>query len=132
MAKTQDVFLALVGVGDLAVEKARNLPALAERVKTQQYFDDFVTRGRAVQRTVKNSTTGKQILRQTDVAREQVREVTKSIEKSLGVNVVAWPRSRKTTASRSTTKAAGASKKSTARKTSAKKTSAKKTAKKAS
>lgn len=113
MAKTKELWFAVVGAGDFAVDKVRNVRKIADRKTGQKLYKDFVKRGRSLSTKVSNSTPGKQVRSQTQNARAQVSEVAKKASKTLGVNVQAWPKSSKSSSPKSTT-AKSSSKKTTA------------------
>lgn len=117
MAKAQELVYAVVGAGEFAVDKAKGITKIADRKKNEKLYKDFVKRGRTVSTKVRNSKPGKQITAQTEVVKDKAADAAKSVTKAFGVNVVSWPKSRKTTSR----KATGA-KKTTSR---AKKTTAK-------
>ena len=70
MAKTQELLYAVIGAGDFAVDKARNVKKLADRKTNEKLFKDFVKRGRAISTKVKNSKPGKQIKVQSETVRK--------------------------------------------------------------
>lgn len=107
MVKTKELWFAVVGAGDFAVDKVRNVRKIADRKTGQKLYKDFVKRGRSLSTKVRNSTPGKQVRNQTQSARKQVSEAAKKAQKTLGVNVQAWPKSRNSKSSspkKSTTK----------------------------
>jgi hypothetical protein len=113
MAKTQELLYAFVGAGDFAVNKVKGFKRFVDRQNNQKLYKDFVRRGRKLSTRFKNSTPGKQVQAQTKVAREQVTETARNVQKALGVNVQSWPK-RKSSGPKKTTA------KSTAKKTTAK------------
>jgi hypothetical protein len=122
MAKAQELLYAVVGAGDYAVDKVKNVRKVADRKVNQKLYRDFIKRGRTVSTKVKNAKPTKQIAAQTEPVRTKAEDAFKSVSKALGVNVVSWPKrpaSRKSTPKRSTPK------KSTAKKTTRKTTAAK-------
>jgi hypothetical protein len=113
MAKTQELMYAVVGAGDYAVDKVKGFKRLTDRDTSQKLYKDFVKRGRKLSTRIKNSNPGKQVRAQADVARKQVNEATKGVQKAIGVNQT-WPKRTSSPPRKKTTS------KSTARKTTAK------------
>lgn len=103
MPKAQELLYAVVGAGDFAVDKVKNVKTVADRKKNQKLYNDFVKRGRSLSTKVKNSTPGKQVRTQTEAARKQLDDAAKSIQKTLGVNIQSWPKPRKTSTKKKTT-----------------------------
>ena len=89
MAKAQDLLFAVVGVGDLAVEKASGLTKIADRKSTQKVYEDFVKRGQTFSKKVRNSAATKQALAQTKTARTQIKAASTSVSKAVQANVQA-------------------------------------------
>lgn len=116
MAKAQELVYAVVGAGEFAVDKAKGITKLADRKKNEKLYKDFVKRGRTVSTKVRNSKPGKQFTVQTELVKDKATDAAKSVTKAFGVNVVSWPKSRKTTS----TKPSAAKKTSRAKKTTAK------------
>lgn len=123
MAKTQEVLYAVVGASDFAVDKVKSIRKVADRKRNEKLYNDLVKRGRTLSRQVKNSKPGRQVRTGTEVAKEQLNDAAKNVGKALGVNVVSWPTTRRSTARKSAA-SQSATRKSTARK----KTTRKKTA----
>ena len=96
MPKAQELLYAVVGAGDLAVDKVKNVKIVADRKKGQKVYKDLVKRGRTLSTKVKNSNPTKQVRSQTEAARKQVNETAKTVQKTLGVNIQSWPKSRST------------------------------------
>ncbi len=117
MPKAQELLYAAVGTGDLAVEKVRSLKRLRDPRVNKKLYEDVVGRGRTLSRKVRTAPATKTMLAQTDAARRQVRDATKTVTKAFGVNIVSWPESRRTNR---TTSGATSKKKTQARKTTAK------------
>lgn len=118
MAKAQELIYAVVGAGDFAVDKAKNVKKFADRKKNEKLYKDFVKRGRTISTKVKNSKPGKQFTAQTETVKKQATDAAKNVTKALGVNVVSWPKSRKTTAGKTTGPKKTAAKKTTTSKAS--------------
>lgn len=89
MAKGQEFIYAIVGFGDLAVEKASNLSKIADRSSTQKAYDDFVKRGRAFSKKIRSSAATKRAMEQTKTARTQIKAATTSVSKAVQANVEA-------------------------------------------
>lgn len=104
MPKAQELLYAVVGVGDFAVDKVKNVRTVADRKKSRKLYNDFVKRGRTLSTKVKNSTPGKQVRSQTETARKQLDDAAKNLQKTLGVNIQSWPKSRKSSTKKSTAK----------------------------
>ena len=88
MPKSENFVYALVGVGDFAIEKVKNLSTL-DRARSEKLYDDFVKRGRKLSTSIKNARPSKQAAEQTKVARSQVKAAATSIRKAVGANVKA-------------------------------------------
>lgn len=89
MAKGQEILYAIIGVGDLAVEKATSFPRLADRSSTQKAYDDFIKRGRSFSKKIRTSAATKRAMEQTKTARTQVKAATTSVSKAIQANVQA-------------------------------------------
>lgn len=89
MAKAQELLYAVVGVGDLALEKARNAGKIADRKTTQKVYKDLVKRGRALANGIRNAGPTKQAVAQTKAARTQVKAATTSVRKAVRANAKA-------------------------------------------
>lgn len=79
MARAQELLYAVVGAGDLAVEKMRANDPTA----TRELYDDFVKRGRAISTKVRSSAPTKQAVAQTKIARSQVKAAGTSVRKAV-------------------------------------------------
>ena len=119
MAKAQELIYAVVGAGDFAVDKVKNVRKVADPKVNKKLYRDFIKRGRTVSTKVKNAPTTKKVAAQTEPVRTKAEDAFKSVTKAFGVNVVSWP---KRPASR---KSSTPKKKSTAKKTTRKTTTAK-------
>lgn len=84
--KSQEVLYAAVGVGDLAIEKVRSIPAIADKKVRTKTYKDLVKRGRSLTTRIKNSAPTKQALAQTKTARSQVKAATTSVSKAIRAN----------------------------------------------
>ena len=98
MANTQEIFYAVVGAGDLAVEKVRGLGRLADQKTTRKHYRDFIKRGKALTTSIKNSAPTKRAVAQTKSARTQVKAASTSIGKAVRLNARATQSAAKKTA----------------------------------
>ena len=87
MAKTQELLYAVIGAGDLTVEKVRGLRELADRKQTEKVYKDFVKRGRTISTRIKNSAPTKNAVAQTKTARSQVKAAATSVRKAVKADV---------------------------------------------
>lgn len=87
--KTDELLYAVVGAGDFAIEKVRNVGRFTDKKTTQKYYKDFVKRGRALSTSIKNSGPTKRAVAQTKIARSQVKAATTSVSKAASANVKA-------------------------------------------
>jgi hypothetical protein len=81
--KTQELLYAVVGAGDFAVEKAKDL---ADRDTTAKVYKDFVKRGRVLSTKIKSSAPTKQAIAQTKTARAQAKAAATSATKAVRAN----------------------------------------------
>ena len=130
MAKAQEVLYAVVGAGDFAVDKVKGIRKVADRTRNEKMYKDFVKRGRTLSTQVKNSTPGKQVRTGTEAAKEQLNDAAKNVGKALGVNVVSWPKTRRSTSRKATASKPAARKSTTGKSTARKSTGRKKTTRK--
>lgn len=86
MAKADRVLYAVVGVGDVAVEKLRSAGKLADRKARRKTVNDLVKRGRNLSSRVVDSAPTRQAMAQTKTARAQVRAATTSVTKAVRAN----------------------------------------------
>lgn len=86
MAKTQELLYAVVGAGDFALEKAKNLSKVTDRKATTKLYNDFVKRGRTLSTRIKTSGATKKAVAQTKTARSQVKAATTSVTKAVKAN----------------------------------------------
>ncbi len=89
MARGQELFYALVGLGDLAVEKVSTLPKLADKTSTQKAYDDMIKRGRTFSKKIRSAAATKRALEQSKTARTQIKAATTSVSKAVQANVEA-------------------------------------------
>ena len=85
MPRTQEFLYAVVGAGDLALEKARSLRAVDPKA-TARVYEDFVKRGQVLSHKIRNSAASKQAMAQTKTARSQVKAATTSVTKAIRAN----------------------------------------------
>ena len=111
MAKTQELLYAVVGAGDFALEKAKNVTKVADRKTTTKLYKDFVKRGRGLSTKVRNSAPTKQAVAQTKTARTQIKAATTSLTKAVRANASGSTKqaAAQTKAARSQVKAAATS-----------------------
>jgi hypothetical protein len=81
--KPQDVLYAVVGAGDFAVEKIRGISIVRDRKSATKYYKEFITRGRALSRSIRNAAPTKRAIAQTKTARTQVKAAATSIGKAV-------------------------------------------------
>jgi hypothetical protein len=84
--KPQEVLYAVVGVGDFAIEKVRDLPVIASSKARTKIYKDFVKRGRSLSTRIQNSAPTKQAIEQTKTARSQVKAAATSVGKAMRAN----------------------------------------------
>ena len=89
MAKGQEFLYAIVGIGDVAFEKAANFPTFADPKRTLTAYDDFVKRGRSLSKKISNAAATKRAMEQTKTARTQIKAATTSVSKAVQANVEA-------------------------------------------
>jgi hypothetical protein len=89
MPKTEEILYAVVGAGDLAVQKARDATKITDRKTGERYYKDFVKRGRDLSGRIRNSGPTKAAASQTKTARRQVKAASTSVAKAAGANVKA-------------------------------------------
>lgn len=85
MAKTQELLYAIVGAGDLAIEKVRGMRELDHK-RAMSVYDDLVGRGESLSKKISNSAPTKQAATQTKTARAQVKAATTSVSKAIRAN----------------------------------------------
>ena len=88
MPKSENVVYALVGAGDFALEKVKNVRSI-DRKRSEKLYNDFVKRGHKLSTSIKNARPSKQAIEQTKVARSQMKAAATSIRKAVGANVKA-------------------------------------------
>ena len=88
MPKAENFVYAVVGAGDFAVEKVKNVSQI-DRKKSEKLYKDFVKRGQKLSTSIKNSRPTKRAVEQTKVARTQVKSAATSVRKAVGANAKA-------------------------------------------
>jgi hypothetical protein len=83
MDKAQELLYAVVGAGDLAVEKAKGL---SDRDQTTKIYKDLVKRGRTLSTKIKSSGPTKRAIEQTRTARSQAKAAATSATKAVRAN----------------------------------------------
>jgi hypothetical protein len=82
MTRAQELIYALVGIGDLTVEKARNISA-PSRKDAEKLYEDVVKRGRVLSSRIRTSAPTKEAVTQTKTARTQVKKAATSVGKAV-------------------------------------------------
>jgi hypothetical protein len=106
MAKPSEFLYVVVGAGDLAAEKVRNVRIITDRKSSQKLYRDLVKRGRTTWTKVRKSSPTKQAVAQSKAARAQVKSAATSVTKALRANAKAT----KSAASKTGSSKAGSSK----------------------
>ena len=88
MPKGENLVYALVGAGDYAIDKVKNVGSI-DRKQSEKLYNDFVSRGRKLSTSIKNARPTKQAMEQTKVARTQVKAAATSIRKAVGAQAKA-------------------------------------------
>lgn len=88
MPKGENLVYALVGAGDFAIEKVKNVSTI-DRKKSEKMYKDFVKRGHKLSTSIKNARPTKQAMEQTKVARSQMKAAATSVRKAVGANAKA-------------------------------------------
>ena len=88
MPKGENLVYALVGAGDFAVDKVKNVRSI-DRKQREKVYNDFVSRGRKLSSSIQNARPTKQAVEQTKVARSQVKAAVTSIRKAVGAQAKA-------------------------------------------
>jgi len=86
MPKTPELLYAVVGAGDFAVSKAKDL---TDRKMTARTYKDMVKRGRTLSTKIKRSAPTKQAIAQTKAARSQAKAAATSATKVMRANAKA-------------------------------------------
>lgn len=85
MAKTQELLYAVVGAGDFAIDKARNVRKIDAK-SAGTIYTDFVKRGQSLSKKIRTSAPSKQAVAQTKTARSQVKAAATSVSKAIRAN----------------------------------------------
>lgn len=88
MPKGESLLYAVVGAGDYALEKVRDVRSI-DRKRSEKLYNDFVKRGRKMSTSIKNARPTKQAVEQTKVARSQMKAAATSVRKAVGANAKA-------------------------------------------
>ena len=88
MPKGENLVYALVGAGDFAIDKVKNVRSI-DRKKSEKMYNDFVTRGRKLSTSIKNARPTKQAVEQTKSARSQVKAAATSVRKAVNAQAKA-------------------------------------------
>ena len=86
----QEVLYALVGAGDLTVQKVKDLSKIDAK-SSQEIYEDFVKRGKSLSTNVRNSAPTKRAVEQTRTAQTQVKAATTSVGKAIKVGARQGP-----------------------------------------
>lgn len=86
MARTREVLYAVVGTGDLALERLKKARAVMDSERSREVYNDVVTRGRSLSTRIQRSAPSKQAAAQTKVARSQLKAAATSIGKAVRSN----------------------------------------------
>ena len=90
MPKTQDFLFAVVGVGDIAIEKAAGLrEVVTDRNHSEKIYKDFIKRGRTLSKKIGSSAATKRAVSQTKTARTQIKGAATSVTKAVRANATA-------------------------------------------
>src|SRR4051812_34884757 len=90
MPKTQDLLYVVVGVGDIAIEKAAGLrEVVTDRKHSEKIYKDVIKRGRTLSKKIGSSTATKKAIAQTKTARTQVKGAATSVTKAVRANATA-------------------------------------------
>ena len=82
MAQPQELLYAVIGAGDVAIERVRSISAPNAK-STQKLYADFVKRGKTLSTRIRNSAPTKQAVAQTKTARTQVKAAATSLTKAV-------------------------------------------------
>lgn len=85
-SKADRLLYAVIGVGDLAVDKVRSVGKLADPKARRKTYNDLVKRGRSLSTRVVDSAPTRQAMAQTKTARAQVRAAATSVTKAARLN----------------------------------------------
>ena len=85
MSRSKEILYAVVGAGDLAVEKARNV----RKIVDPAVYSDFVARGRDLSGRIAKAVPTKRAVEQTRTARSQAKAAATSVGKAVKANATA-------------------------------------------
>lgn len=85
MTRTKEMFYAVIGAGDLAVEKARD----ARRIVDPAVYSDLVGRGRDLTGRIAKAAPTKRAADRTRTARSQAKAAATSVRKAVRANATA-------------------------------------------
>lgn len=85
MTKTKEVLYAVIGAGDLAIEKAKDV----RRVVDPSVYSDLVSRGRDLTGRIAKAAPTKKAVEQTRTARSQAKAAATSVRKAVRANATA-------------------------------------------
>lgn len=85
MSKTKEALYALVGAGDFAVAKVRDV----RRVVDPGLYSDFVARGREISGRIERSVPTRRAVDRTRTARSQAKAAATSVRKAVRANATA-------------------------------------------
>ncbi|MDQ4024714.1 MAG: hypothetical protein M3217_04380 [Actinomycetota bacterium] len=85
MSKTKEVLYAVVGAGDLTIEKVRG----ARRIVDPSLYSDFVARGRDISCRIGKSAPTRRAIDRTRTARSQAKAAATSVRKAVQANATA-------------------------------------------
>ncbi|MFN2388259.1 MAG: hypothetical protein ABR575_01430 [Actinomycetota bacterium] len=83
MTNTKDVLYAVVGAGDLIVDKARAFRSVTDAAGVEKVYGELVARGHNLTERIRRAAPTKQAVAQTKVARSQVKAAATSIGKAV-------------------------------------------------
>ncbi len=85
-SRSSELLYAVVGAGDFALEKARNVPGIVTSQTRTKLYKDFVKRGRTLTRQIGTAAATRQAIDQVKTARSRVKAAGTSVTKAVRVN----------------------------------------------
>lgn len=85
MSKTKEALYAVIGAGDLAIERAKDV----RRVVDPEMYSDLVARGRDLSGRIAKARPTKKAVEQTRTARSQAKAAATSVRKAVRANATA-------------------------------------------
>lgn len=85
-SRRSELLYAVVGVGDFAIEKARNVPNMVTSKTRTKLYKDFVKRGRTLTRQIGTAAPTRQAVDQYKTARSRVKAAGTSVAKAIRAN----------------------------------------------